>query len=152
MLPLTCRLCRFRPRSLAPADFISVLANVVGKKADRRRHGPHRSVCRTSRSLKIKYCGSELLVCFRTQFCRGASDSQEGMDGHLWTQDFALAVRGKGGAHSGTGVAVCLKTEWIGQDWVGLGIKHSGGQLFKSKSKTLGRPIFKPKTLRRLIL
>ena len=79
ILPLTCRLCRFRPRSLAPADFISVLANVVGKKADRRRHGPHRSVCRTSRSLKIKYCGSELLVCFRTQFCRGASDSQEGM-------------------------------------------------------------------------
>ena len=39
ILPLTCRLCRLRPRSLAPADFISVLANVVGKKAARRRQG-----------------------------------------------------------------------------------------------------------------
>ena len=36
-----------------------------------------------------------------------------------------MAVRGKGGGRSGTGVAVCLKTEWIGQDWVGLGIKPS---------------------------
>ena len=35
---------------------------------------PHRSVCRSSRSLKIKYCGSELLVCSGTQFCRRASD------------------------------------------------------------------------------